>query len=223
MESIETKSVRRSDSINELAAALAKAQGLMEAAKKDSTNPHFKSKYADLAAYWDASRAALSSNGLAVVQFPTTEADGVGITTLLTHSSGQWMEGQYSLPIAQKTPQAIGSAITYGRRYAFAAVVGLAPDEDDDGNAASRPEVPAVAFAPARSQAPKAAQVAPSGEDAEKQAHVRTVLGQATTHAAFSAALDVVKDLVMELPDGMRAEIRAYATKRGAELKAVAQ
>lgn len=141
----------KSESINELAAALAKAQGEIKSAAKDSTNPHFKSKYADLASVWDACRAALSKNGLAVAQITaTTEAGKVRVTTTLLHSSGQWIEGELDVKPGQDTAQGIGSTITYCRRYALAAMVGVAPDDDDDGYAASeRPNgVKPIARAP---------------------------------------------------------------------------
>ena len=125
-----------SELINEIATALAKAQGQIEGAKKDAANPFFKSKYADLASVWDACRSALASNGLAVVQSPSADGMRVSVDTLLTHQSGQWMGGTVSVTAKEDTPQAIGSAITYLRRYALQSFVGVAP-EDDDGNAAS--------------------------------------------------------------------------------------
>lgn len=125
-----------SESINELAAALSKAQGEITGALKDSANPFFKSKYADLASCWDACRGALAKNGLAVTQFPTTEATETYLVTTLLHSSGQWMRSSLHVQPKDNTPQAMGSALTYARRYALTAVVGVA-QVDDDGNAAS--------------------------------------------------------------------------------------
>jgi hypothetical protein len=126
----------QSETINELAAALSKAQGKITGALKDSANPFFKSKYADLASVWDACRASLSENGLAVVQFPESDDSGLYVITTLTHSSGQWMRSRLRLTPKDDSPQAAGSAITYGRRYALASAVGVA-QVDDDGNAAS--------------------------------------------------------------------------------------
>lgn len=125
-----------SEQIDEIAAALAKAQGQIEGAKKDAANPFFKSKYADLASVWDACRTALAVNGLAVIQSPSADGMRVSVDTLLAHGSGQWMRGTVSVTAKEDTPQAIGSAITYLRRYALQSFVGVAP-EDDDGNAAS--------------------------------------------------------------------------------------
>lgn len=129
--------ITRSESIAELVAALAKAQGAMVAAAKSNTNPHFKSKYADLASVWDAIREPLSANGLSVLQPVTAEGAAVTVTTILAHSSGQFISEVLTMTATQNTPQGVGSAITYGRRYALSALVGVAADADDDGNAAS--------------------------------------------------------------------------------------
>jgi hypothetical protein len=130
--------LKRSPEINELAKALAVAQGSMEAAKKDKNNPAFgkASKYADLASIWDAVREPISKQGLSVIQLPFTDEQGrVNISTLLMHSSGQWIEASYALSPTKNDPQGFGSAITYMKRYALTGV-GVAP-EDDDGNAAA--------------------------------------------------------------------------------------
>lgn len=127
----------RSEQIHEIAAALAKAQGKIEGASKDKQNPHLKNRYADLASAWDACRAALSENGISVVQAPGDgDAGAISVTTLLMHQSGQWLEGRLSMRPAKGDPQSIGSVITYARRYSLMAMVGIAP-EDDDGNAAA--------------------------------------------------------------------------------------
>ncbi len=126
--------MRTSEQINELAAALSKAQGQFENAKKDSENPFFHSKYADLAACIDAARGPLAANGLAVVQSPSIEeARGVRMTTRLLHSSGQWIEGELDATPKDSGPQSVGSVVTYLRRYALCAMIGLAA-EDDDAN-----------------------------------------------------------------------------------------
>jgi hypothetical protein len=125
------------EATGKLAAALAKAQAEIKGAKKDAENPFFKSTYADLASTWEACREALSKNELAVVQ-PTDLVDGAMILkTILMHSSGESITGILPIMVGDKaTAQQVGSAITYARRYALAAMVGVAP-EDDDGNSAS--------------------------------------------------------------------------------------
>lgn len=131
--------MQRSESINELAKALASAQAEIGTASKDRENPHFRSRYATLASVQDACRSALSRHGLSVVQLPGGEGQRVEMTTVLMHSSGQWISCSGTFIATKGDPQGIGSAITYARRYQLAAIVGVAPDDDDDGNAASEP------------------------------------------------------------------------------------
>ena len=121
----------QSEQINELAAALAKAQASITGALKDSANPFFKSKYADLASCWDACRKQLTDNGLSVIQTTDIVADTVVVRTTLAHSSGQWISGILPVKAKDDGPQAQGSGITYARRYALAAIVGLAQIDDD--------------------------------------------------------------------------------------------
>lgn len=128
--------IETSVELKNLSAALATAQAEMEGAKKDANNPFFKSKYADLAAVWEACRGPLTKNGLAVVQTPSSdEAGNVCVTTMLLHSSGEWIRDTVTMKPKENSPQGIGSTITYARRYALAAIAGVAP-EDDDGEAA---------------------------------------------------------------------------------------
>jgi hypothetical protein len=142
-----------SEQINEIAAALAKAQGQIEGAKKDSTNPHFKSSYADLSSVWDACRKALTTNGLSVVQGAESEDGRVGITTVLLHVSGQWMKSTLFMRPAKDDPQGVGSCLTYARRYALSAMVGVAPEDDDANAASAKPTSSAVVAMPPSSYA----------------------------------------------------------------------
>lgn len=132
----------QSESINELAAALSAAQTELRNAIKDADNPYFKSKYVDLAGLWDTIRGPLTSQGLAVSQTTTTSAEGhpVIVTTLM-HKSGQWIKGELMMRPVKNDPQAVGSAITYARRYALQSIIGVAAEEDDDANRASGREV----------------------------------------------------------------------------------
>jgi len=153
--------MKTSEQINELATALAKAQGQIHGAPKESANPFFNSRYADLASVWAACRQALSSNGLSVVQIPRIEFLGepefrtlktrngderlevqavtkIAVITRLLHVSGQWVESELQCMVPKGDPQSIGSAITYLRRYSLAPLVGVVAEEDDDGNAASQ-------------------------------------------------------------------------------------
>ena len=138
-------SIETSAEIDKIAAALVIAQGCIETVSLNKTNPHFKSKYADLAAIREACRVPLAQNSLAVIQSPATTmgritlANGrVVLTTMLLHTSGQWLKSTLELkPERAESPQSVGSAITYARRYSLAAILGIVAEEDDDGNAAS--------------------------------------------------------------------------------------
>ena len=121
----------QSEKIDELMGALAKAQGEMSYASTDSSNPHFRSKYADLASVWQACREALAKNGLALVQTLDLAGESQVLITTLGHSSGQWMKSIMKLPVQKPGPQEIGSCISYCRRYSLAAMVGVYQDEDD--------------------------------------------------------------------------------------------
>ena len=151
--------MNRSEHIGGLAKALATAQGQIEDAVKSKTNPHFRSAYADLAAVRAAIQKPLSENGLAYTQLLSTSADGLTIETMLIHGdSGEFISEALTLPLAQPSSQAIGSAASYGRRYSLMAILGIAAD-DDDGNAAqaAAPASPALGKAKwgASSQAKK--------------------------------------------------------------------
>ena len=130
-----------SQTIGKISEALAKAQGQMRPSAFDAVNPHFRSKYATLTSIVEACRIALSSNNLAVIQGTSVDLDPVrvNVTTLITHSSGEFIKETLSLKPASDTPQAIGSCISYARRYGLSALIGAVSDEDDDANAANSP------------------------------------------------------------------------------------
>jgi hypothetical protein len=130
--------MRTSDSTAALGKALAAALGELHNASKDSKNPHFKSSYASLASVIDATKGTLASHGLAAIQSPGWSDGRATVTTRILHSSGEWIEGTAEAPVVKADPQGVGSAITYLRRYALAAMCGIT-QEDDDGQAASRP------------------------------------------------------------------------------------
>lgn len=127
--------------------ALVKAQKAFSPALKTSTNPHFKSKYADLAACVEAVIDALNNNGIALIQKCHESEYGVTVETVFIHESGEFLEaGKLHVPASKQDPQGYGSALTYARRYSLMAACGIAP-EDDDGNAASKtPAKPVAAF-----------------------------------------------------------------------------
>jgi len=121
-----------------IATALVKAQRAFGPALKSSTNPHFRSKYADLSACVEAVIEGLNGAGIALIQRTSEDATGVTVETVFVHESGEMLEcGKLHVPAAKQDPQGYGSALTYARRYSLMAACGIAP-EDDDGNAASR-------------------------------------------------------------------------------------
>lgn len=127
-----------------IATALVKAQREFGPALKTSTNPHFRSRYADLSACVEAVIDALNNNGIYLLQKNYDCADGIMVETVFVHESGEMLEcGIVHFPATKKDPQGYASALTYGRRYSLMAACGIAP-EDDDGNRASRQEVAKV-------------------------------------------------------------------------------
>jgi hypothetical protein len=137
-----------SPSLGALAAALAKAQSVTESAPKNHTaevtmksGGKYSYSYADLAGVWDAVRAPLSANGLAAVQAWTLRPDGLAMTTMLAHSSGEWVRGEMAgFPVPDRTPQGVGTSVTYARRYTLGAMTGAVSEEDDDGGNGGKPK-----------------------------------------------------------------------------------
>ena len=136
--------IDKSEQINELAAALAKAQATLTHVKKDKTarikmkaGGEYSYRYADLGSTWDVARKALTDNGLSVVQAPSFTDGWIELTTMLLHSSGQFVSSTMRTQADAGDVKSLGSAITYLRRYAFAATIGLVADEDDDGDGAN--------------------------------------------------------------------------------------
>lgn len=134
----------KSESIKNLAAALSKFQADMRPVKREAENPFFKSKYADLSGIWDAIRGPLAANGLSVVQGSrVSEYESVAvIVTTLMHVSGEWIEGELPIYSKDHSPQALGSGITYSRRYALAAILGVSTEDDDGEQAEARKPQP---------------------------------------------------------------------------------
>jgi hypothetical protein len=125
--------MEKSTTIKEIATALGKFQFTVQAVKKDGDNPFYKSKYATLDNVLDTIKEPMALNGLSFSQFPTND----GLTTILMHTSGEWMQSWVKFTPKDATPQSQGSAITYMRRYALSAILGIATEVDDDGAKAS--------------------------------------------------------------------------------------
>ena len=130
--------MNKSESITKLAQALAKAQGEMPVVRMNSQNPFLKNKYADLGAVIETSRPVLAKHGLSVSQFPVSVGERVGVTTILLHDSGEWLEDTLTFSVTDSKglslAQASGVVISYARRYSWASVLGLYADEDVDGH-----------------------------------------------------------------------------------------
>ena len=127
--------MKQSESIAALAKALCAAQSEMGAAVKGKENTFFKATYADLGSVIKAIKEPFTNNELSYIQFPCSNDVGIGVTTRLMHSSGEWLESEFFLPIVKRDPQASGAAITYARRYSLQSVSGI-PVSDSDGEAA---------------------------------------------------------------------------------------
>lgn len=129
--------MERSESIGALAAALAEAQGEFPVVAKESSNPFFKSKYAELSTIVRTIQPVLRKHGLSVTQLTEDGENGVSVRTVLMHKTGEYISGVLRMRPVKDDPQGIGSAITYARRYGLSAILGIATDDDDDGAAAS--------------------------------------------------------------------------------------
>lgn len=184
--------MRSSENIDAIAGALAKAQGIMANAVINKTNPHFKSKYADLAAIREAVSSPLAQNGIAVVQVIDSDESGSFLVTRLVHSSGQWVESLHPLPATAK-PQEFGSALTYARRYSLAAICGISAEEDDDANAANDTSMQTQRAPAPRAAAPQSKTAAdPATEWAQNQTAVIRTLSSVKAIADWEAKNDTI-------------------------------
>jgi hypothetical protein len=191
----------QSREIGQIAAALAKAQGNMGHAAKDSTNPHFRSNYADLASVISACGAALAENGISRIQRTLSVDGAVVVHTTLMHESGEFLS-DYGLPVpvAKQDAQGYGSAITYGRRYTLSAMTGIAQD-DDDGNAAVASTPGATAYATARKR-----RASPAAKPATQA--TQTQQKPAVPEADRAALLTSITNLPADDQAAMRARMK---------------
>lgn len=133
--------MKHSDNLDQIAPALSALQGNIKNPQNTATNPFFKSKYAPLSDILNLARPLLFEHGLSLIQSPGGSENDVSVTTLIVHKSGQWIESDPLILKPDKvTPQGAGSAITYARRYAVSAMLGISSEDDDDGNHAEKNE-----------------------------------------------------------------------------------
>ena len=227
--------MRSSDTLTKISPALVSAVNAMEGVAKTTENDGFKkngkaSKYATLADCIEASRTALLANGLCVIQGPgatNTEAKTLCITTRIIHDSGEWIETDFDMPLTKWSPHEAGSATTYGRRFALMAMLGLAPVEDDDGNAASGLKVeknPSISVHPEGPDFWGAEGPGMSAAQAKKEGWGETLdgwLGQIAVLPTTQAWQDWCRENaadVKRLPKGWRIQLRDELENRKKEL-----
>lgn len=195
--------MNKSETITKLAPALAKAQAEMPVVKMNATNPFLKNKYADLGAVIEASRPILAKNGLAIVQTPVSDGEKIGVTTMLTHESGEWLEDTIYITAANSKglsdAQNAGVVISYLRRYSWSAFLGLYADEDNDGHQSK----------------PQAKPAQPTGEVPQSKAKPNEVITDSEWEA-FTALIGKAQSLNVQLPQYERSKMSA-STLNGAK------
>lgn len=210
-----------SEGINEIAGALAKAQAAIQNPKKESENPHFKSRYADLATGIDAVRLALAAQAIVVVQATSMDGDMMMLETRLVHSSGQWFGSIYPVCKFPARQQEIGSALTFSRRYSLFALAGIAGD-DDDGNEASKVETPAPKVKPRTS--PPAREAIDPEESRQAREQIVATLDDCETLSDFDAWGQANKSKIDSLRGNDIELVRtAFSTRRHAAKVAAEQ
>ena len=160
--------MKMSESITAIAPALVKAQALIEGAVKDSSNPAFRSKYADLSAVLAVIRQPMADNDLCVLQSPIRADGGVEVETLILHKSGEWIAQSCFIPINKWDAHGTGSGITYGRRYGLMSIFCIGTEDDDGNTAVERGPAPPKKATPTIS-APKQVEVRTNARDAAKK------------------------------------------------------
>ncbi len=192
-----------------MACALSKAQGKFKPASKDSVNPHFRNRYADLASIWDAIRDPLSAHGLAVVQgVLDSDPKTAVVSTTLMHESGEWIQSSVSIPIGTLNAQGVGSAITYGRRYGLTALVGIVQDDDDAESAVGRGGVMVKAQKPAPTvDIPALVQSLSESKDLEGLKAMWAQAQQYSAHPDFGLAVKAKEEAKARLSTSVPAKV----------------
>lgn len=222
------KSLSMSPSVKELIGALIAAQTELPTLTKEKENPFFKSKYAGLETVLPAALKVLTAHGLGLVQ--TVGGDGQGgttLTTILVHESGEWISDTQPLLLVKVEPQSQGSAITYGRRYALMAMLGLVAEDDDDGHAASRQERPPPRRAPAQPKSqpverataqPKRAAPPEDGEITSAQAQAIHRILAALHGGDERAQVETMQAVCPEAVEGTQVHVSGLTMKRALEV-----
>ncbi len=213
-----TEVMEMSADISAWAPAFLEAQKSMGDVLKKKVNPAFKSKYAELSDVLDAVQEPLNENGFSILQPVSSEPGGavVRVTTMLMHKSGQWVRSTLSLRPVKTDPQAVGSAITYGRRYGLTAMTGVAPEDDDGNQASGRDDVRRDNRQQQATQQPPAQHRYPVKLSADA-AEIEKLLNDAETEAALMAVHANNATRIAALPAAEKEEIRqVYRLKQAA-------
>lgn len=209
--------IEHSPDITKLAEALNLAQSEMRGVAKDASNPHFKNRYASLEAVIDGTKPALTKHGLAFTQAPGALIEGaLEITTMLMHSSGQWIRSTLHMPVAKRDAQGVGSAITYGLRYSLMAVLGVPPTDDDDGERATDRNGPpdrakSSAVTPLRSKDPIETLIS-AIESAQNDPFLSAITNSPANIRTFEAASE--KDQT-RINDAVRTKRESFTARAG--------
>lgn len=195
-----------------LSSALVAALGELSNVQKNATNPHFKNRYATLDAILDAVRPVLAKHGLCISQEPITEEGRIGVTTRIVHTSGVSSQSSFLLPVQQNTAQGFGSALTYARRYAVSSILGIAADDDDDGQEASTPKAGTPPKPAPQAKTSPQAKSAPPSKPLEKDE--RQHAAESENISQLFALMDKDKVEEKEIFDFL---VRKGADTRGAE------
>ena len=195
--------MEHSESIKNLAKALAKFQGEVKDPAKNENNPFFKSKYVPLDALIEAVRPTLATNGLSIIQMPSGDGKTISMRTVILHESGEWIESDlFSLIIAKADAQGAGSGVTYARRYQLGAVLNIGWTEDDDGNSISGHEVKSAPKAQAKPQPkPQKQPSAPPKEPNERDVLLRKIADEAKKKGIAPADLSKAAKFVYTTPE----------------------
>jgi ERF superfamily len=208
--------MKTSETIDQLSAALAAAQGALKNPPKNKINPHFKSAYVDLSDGLSAVRECFSKHGLTFIQGTSLMDNIIVLNTRIAHKSGQWIESDYPVGGYGK-PQEMGSAMTYARRYALFAMVGVAGEDDDDGNAAQAAETTPIKG----KAAPRQMEPGLSPTDSEKlMGVIKAAMNMCENPSQLSSWATDHKDQVAMLLPAHRKELEEHYKKHRDELKA---
>lgn len=204
--------MEKSESLKNIGKALMLFHSKVEKVKKDATNPYFNKKYVTLSNILDNILLPLAESGLSFSQLP----DGENLITILIHNeSGEFFQSSYPIKPAKSDPQGVGSAITYARRYALSAILGISVEEDDDANAATGKEQP-VSNGQAKTNGQQAQVHTPGKIEPNPAANADGDTRPWLSEKAYESAVERINNGEVELLDKIKKEFRMKKTYREA-------